>query len=791
MSPQFPRPLHYVVTILCGLLALPLALVFQDGMLSWLRGPVRTAFPMLWANTLAGFIIGCLNRTRGTTRSFFEEVPTKAGFLCSFVSASALVVYSSILHGKAGHVASDALLTLFIAVVSVLPATLCAAFFGGLGSAVRSAFFRTGRPKFQLRPIHAVYLLCFLGLLSPFVPGVFREPLPPSPPPRAPAVVAATPPPKVEPLPPRPPEPPPFKYDRPADFDTYTPERIVVVAQKHLSDVSAGRPVLFSPDGRKLAFLRTDANPVLVVMDMQSFKDIAVLRLGAFPTSLAWSPAGEKLISLFQTDDVRGVSIVFPEKSSVIRLPKPESSSLLWGALDWPDTNHAVLHRGREKALCLDLESLDFRPLEDSAFFRTLDAASKVRFENPPTTIFPKTSAWSLEIAWGLHSLRQRQIDGAQLLHFAGGPAIFACSRSKPIRRRIPGISVNMENLVLFAPDRTKVLVFNGSDATIYYLGLGESSKSIVRIATGKKIDELPNPDPLRKALAEKHLCALVSAPLTNPLNGKVVGPDNPIKGTARILSWDGSTAELLIEDAYAPIAFTDIVSTLFEWRNRFPVPFSDSKTPEWWTALGDSAGTVEYQGPARIEDSFAGQGAQLEFIQSDKLISFRAAPPKEPPQPSSLPEPGTTPQSTSPISDLTMREITSFIRRHHQKAEAGVIRDILADYAEKVEHFNKGLVDRAYIQAEEEKYHAPGYIIQERVRSQIALSALGPDRVLAGYQLQFLRAASDGAWTKGAADVTLEIAITPQGFQIVKQNSVPRDAERQKGRGNIPSLKQ
>jgi hypothetical protein len=127
-SPASSRPINVVVAILCGLLAVPLALLFQNGTLKWLKGPEGTVLPMLWAGALAGFIVGCLSAARAQAKSFFDEAPTKAGFLCSFISASALVMYSSIHNGRAGHVVSAALLTLFVAVVSVLPSTLFAAF---------------------------------------------------------------------------------------------------------------------------------------------------------------------------------------------------------------------------------------------------------------------------------------------------------------------------------------------------------------------------------------------------------------------------------------------------------------------------------------------------------------------------------------------------------------------------------------------------------------------------------------------------------------------------------------
>ena len=110
-------------------------------------------------------------------------------------------------------------------------------------------------------------------------------------------------------------------------------------------------------------------------------------------------------------------------------------------------------------------------------------------------------------------------------------------------------------------------------------------------------------------------------------------------------------------------------------------------------------------------------------------------------------------------------------------------------DYADRVEHYNAGIVERAFVQAQEEKYHAPGYTIFERVSGQIRQTTLAPDKIRVEYPLQFVRISPDGSWTKGVADVTLEIQAAMGGLRIVKQNSVSRENEKQKGRGQLPPL--
>ncbi len=110
-------------------------------------------------------------------------------------------------------------------------------------------------------------------------------------------------------------------------------------------------------------------------------------------------------------------------------------------------------------------------------------------------------------------------------------------------------------------------------------------------------------------------------------------------------------------------------------------------------------------------------------------------------------------------------------------------------DYADRIEHYNSGFVDRAFIRAEEEKYHAPGHTVFEKVAGEIRETVVAPDRIRAEYPLQVVLIKPDTSWTKGISDVTLEMQVTPNGLRIVKQNSVSRERDKFRGKGAPPSL--
>jgi len=310
-----------------------------------------------------------------------------------------------------------------------------------------------------------------------------------------------------------------------------------------------------------------------------------------------------------------------------------------------------------------------------------------------------------------------------------------------------------------------------------------------------RKIDDFPEKDALKTQLAEKQLFAFVYEPLVNPLNDKVVGATySRAKGIVRVLSWDGSSARVTSQDEFTNLAPSDVVSVLHTWENREVKPLTDNASPEWWTTIGDQAeapvdgsalakGTTPLAFGPKLSTRgdphvirFQGVESARESQSAKPLISASSEPPPLPP---AIVQ---TPQNYTEI-------LGPFIVRHHEKSSAGNVEGLMLDYAERVDHYDAGVLPRDAIRAEELKYHAPGYRITERVRGRIELRRLSSSRTEARYQLIFLRVKPDNSWATGAADVVLEIEMTSDGPLIVKQNSVSRENEKQRGQSNPPSL--
>ncbi len=149
-------------------------------------------------------------------------------------------------------------------------------------------------------------------------------------------------------------------------------------------------------------------------------------------------------------------------------------------------------------------------------------------------------------------------------------------------------------------------------------------------------------------------------------------------------------------------------------------------------------------------------------------------------------PEAGKSTQASGAQVDPDDRrkfELTNFVTQHHNKSSRGDVDGFIADYAEKVNHFDNGVVTRDFIRKDELEYHSPGTRVTETLIAPPQFERLDSDGVTytASYSINFHRVRSDGQWSKGVSDVSLIIEVTKDGPLIVRQTAKARNI--QKGR--------
>ena len=144
---------------------------------------------------------------------------------------------------------------------------------------------------------------------------------------------------------------------------------------------------------------------------------------------------------------------------------------------------------------------------------------------------------------------------------------------------------------------------------------------------------------------------------------------------------------------------------------------------------------------------------------------------------PPSRPAPPTNSASTN--TDDIERVLGVFIQQHHLKSSRSDVDCLVADYGDRVDHFQNGIVDRNFIRKDELEYHSPGTRITENLLTRVTARELEHNLYSATYTIGYHRIRPDGRWTKGVSDIELQIEMTANGPRIVRQRSQNRDQQK------------
>ena len=115
---------------------------------------------------------------------------------------------------------------------------------------------------------------------------------------------------------------------------------------------------------------------------------------------------------------------------------------------------------------------------------------------------------------------------------------------------------------------------------------------------------------------------------------------------------------------------------------------------------------------------------------------------------------------------------LQSFSRRSQSLITHGV-PGLVADYGDRVDHFNNGLVDRNFILADESRYHANNSILEESVGDDIRVEKRGSAGYKVTYtiEVQTLNVRTNQT-SGGKFDVELLVVETPTGLKITRQQT-------------------
>ena len=177
--------------------------------------------------------------------------------------------------------------------------------------------------------------------------------------------------------------------------------------------------------------------------------------------------------------------------------------------------------------------------------------------------------------------------------------------------------------------------------------------------------------------------------------------------------------------------------------------------------------------GILRLEKFTAVKSAQADALNSSGAVSISPAKPSP-----DSPTVSSDNQRASPMSAVEIR-LSEFLAQHHAKSSRGDVDGLVADYANRVDHFTNGYVDRDFIRKDELDYHSPGTRVTETMTTRPEFNLLNGTTYAATYSIAFHRVRPDGRWTKGNSDIEMDIDLTPNGPRIVRHHAKIRDQQK------------
>ena len=180
-------------------------------------------------------------------------------------------------------------------------------------------------------------------------------------------------------------------------------------------------------------------------------------------------------------------------------------------------------------------------------------------------------------------------------------------------------------------------------------------------------------------------------------------------------------------------------------------------------TAIAKAEAVVRKEQEEALRKARTAEEARAAAEQAAKM----AAAPRPAPAP---PPPPPAPVTTFPAD----KQLTDFIRSHHKKAEKSDVEGLVNDYADTVDHFKDGIVDRNFIMQDELKYHATHAIQEEAILGEIRTAKL-PNQ--AGFSAAYLlrvriQDITNDRLSNSILEINLIIIETKSGFKITSHKS-------------------
>lgn len=148
---------------------------------------------------------------------------------------------------------------------------------------------------------------------------------------------------------------------------------------------------------------------------------------------------------------------------------------------------------------------------------------------------------------------------------------------------------MNEGDKILCSADGSKIIRLLNGQIEVTFMKKAACPDFIFEVEMPLPLEEIGNTG-WRNQIDSKMLCLLVYAPLRNPLNNVIVGPDyNQVRALARLVEWKGRKAVFIVQTHDESIEVEDVASTLHYWEPGKMSEWKPISTRKWWAAIKPS----------------------------------------------------------------------------------------------------------------------------------------------------------------------------------------------------------
>lgn len=641
-------------------------------------------------------------------------------------------------------------------ILSILPATFCGMLTSGI--AVLTLADRSpseqGPSEATPLPKSAVWgircAMAFLLLLGLGVIDTFPEP----------AAVAA-----IQPSNPKPSPPETFSVPKEMAYAEATTWQLF--KRRNVQGVAPGVYAV-SADDRWLAVLAQDRQ-ALRVLDLHAFDAGKAISLPRPVDRLSFDPAARRVIAVRDASPA-SLLVIDVLRGAVTGLPMPKKRAVPEGSLLWWKDHELLIGTSAKDLRILNLETLEVDEALVIPSWNETPVTEREKVIRGMALGLRETARWKWEVSRAVQATELPEVEGTSEWPIGLSGCLAISHPERDFSLAFPEIGFQDGDFFSSSRDGAKVFRTRGNTLDIFYFTLSTAPPLRWTLAMPHGIEKCPRAEEAKRALEVSKLCALVYAPLHNPLNGRVVGPDRAqVKAILTFDSWNGGKAECRVSNLFARIDPKDVVADPCLWNGSASELLSLDTPHRWWSALPDPA--VGSNGVASLpsRESIEAKVELADKADAPRSTDIRLTPGLGSPSPTLIPPAFALPQKS--ISE----KIGEFVTLHHQAARDGDIDRLIKNYAERVDHFNNGWVDRDFILRDELKYHAENAVLEERVLSEVRVaSSGGAGSHVATYVLRVsIRNIATQQVKNFTFDVTLDVTETPDGLKIVRQKAV------------------